>query len=80
MEVTGPVCRRWSTRLARDEADVGGAALIEAMNPVMADNSAAAVPSTEVEATDFADLHKVARWWSLWHCSCRVKPLHSGHT
>ena len=50
MEVTGPVCRRLSTRVARDEADVGGAAWIDTMNPVMADNSAAAVVSEEVAA------------------------------
>ena len=62
MEVTGPVCRSWATKVARDEADVGGVASIDAKNPAMADASAAAVVSEEVAAIDLADLQEVEIW------------------
>ena len=63
------VCLRWATSGARVEWEVGGAATIDAMNPLKADASAvaAAVSTSVVAAVEavFPDLQTLARWWSL---------------
>ena len=70
--VTGAVvaCLRWARRGAMEECEVGGAASMEAIKPVMADASAETSEGLESAATEAAvldDLHILARWLGRSH-------------
>ena len=59
MDVTGVevTLRRWATKGEREGGELGGAAAILAMNPVIEEASAVESASAVVAAADFGDLH-----------------------
>ena len=59
------VCLRWATSGARVEWEVGGAATIDAINPLKADASAVSTSVVAAVEAVFPDLQALARWWSL---------------